>query len=86
MLKSPPDIAKFRQQRRCGLVIFGEGLEKENLNNLIYELELQAEVSLLGFVNNPYADMADSAVFVLSSVWQGFGNVILKALASSERN
>ncbi|MBV6624299.1 MAG: glycosyltransferase [Rivularia sp. (in: Bacteria)] len=58
------------------MVILGEGLEKKNFNNLIYELQLRAEVSLLGFVDNPYAYMAHSTVFVLSSAWQGFSNVI----------
>ncbi|MGB3754909.1 MAG: glycosyltransferase [Rivularia sp. (in: cyanobacteria)] len=72
---------KVRQLRRCRLVILGEGPEKENLNNLIYELDLQTDVSLLGFVDNPYAYMAHSAVFVLSSAWEGFGNVIAEALA-----
>ncbi|MGB3636851.1 MAG: glycosyltransferase [Rivularia sp. (in: cyanobacteria)] len=72
---------RVRQIRRCRLVILGEGPEKVNLNHLIYELDLQTDVSLLGFVDNPYAYMAHSAVFVLSSAWEGFGNVIAEALA-----
>ncbi|MBE9216597.1 glycosyltransferase [Plectonema cf. radiosum LEGE 06105] len=74
-------FTQVRQQFRCRLVILGEGPEKDNLNNLINQLELQADVAMLGFVDNPYAYMANSAVFVLSSAWEGFGNVIAEALA-----
>ena len=72
---------KVRQLRRCRLVILGEGPEKDNLSNLVNQLGLQADVAMLGFVDNPYAYMANSAVFVLSSAWEGFGNVIAEALA-----
>ncbi len=74
-------FARIRRTRQCRLVILGEGPEKSNLNNLIHELDLQADVAMLGFVDNPYAYMANSAVFVLSSAWEGFGNVIAEALA-----
>jgi glycosyltransferase involved in cell wall biosynthesis len=72
---------RVRQLRRCRLVILGEGPEKDNLNNLVNELELQTDVAMFGFVDNPYAYMAHSAAFVLSSAWEGFGNVIAEALA-----
>jgi glycosyltransferase involved in cell wall biosynthesis len=72
---------RVRQLRRCRLVILGEGPEKDNLSNLINELGLQADVAMLGFVDNPYAYMKSSAAFVLSSAWEGFGNVIAEALA-----
>ncbi|MEZ5582608.1 MAG: glycosyltransferase [Candidatus Competibacteraceae bacterium] len=34
-----------------------------------------------GFVENPLAYMARDSVFVLSSRWEGFGNVLVEALA-----
>ncbi|MEO1764120.1 MAG: glycosyltransferase [Cyanobacteria bacterium J06629_18] len=74
-------FVRIRQVRQCRLVILGEGPEKENLNNLINELGIQKDVRMLGFVDNPYAYMANSRVFVLSSAWEGFGNVIAEALA-----
>ena len=74
-------FVRVRQVRRCRLVILGEGPEKDNLNNLINELGIQKDVRMLGFVDNPYAYMANSRVFVLSSAWEGFGNVIAEALA-----
>ena len=74
-------FVRVRQIRPCRLVILGEGPEKDNLNNLINELGIQKDVRMLGFVDNPYAYMANSRVFVLSSAWEGFGNVIAEALA-----
>ncbi|MEM7712559.1 MAG: glycosyltransferase [Cyanobacteria bacterium P01_A01_bin.68] len=74
-------FVRVRQVRRCRLVILGEGPEKDNLNNLINELGIQKDVRMLGFVDNPYAYMMSSKVFVLSSAWEGFGNVIAEALA-----
>ena len=34
-----------------------------------------------GFVTNPYRYMARCSVFVLSSAWEGFANVVAEALA-----
>ncbi|MEO0685937.1 MAG: glycosyltransferase, partial [Cyanobacteria bacterium J06649_11] len=67
-------FVRVRQVYRCRLVILGEGPEKDNLDNLVNELGIQEDVAMLGFVDNPYAYMANSAVFVLSSAWEGFGN------------
>ena len=55
---------------------------KKKLLSLVNELELSEDVAILGFVENPYAYMAKSAIFVLSSAWEGFGNVVAEALAA----
>ena len=74
-------FARVRQVRPSRLVILGEGPEKDNLKKLIRELGLQEDVDMLGFVHNPHAYVASSTVFVLSSAWEGFGNVVAEALA-----
>ena len=74
-------FVRVRQIRPCRFVILGEGPEKDNLNNLINELGIQKDVRMLGFVDNPYAYMVSSRVFVLSSAWEGFGKVVAEALA-----
>jgi glycosyltransferase involved in cell wall biosynthesis len=38
-------------------------------------------VALPGFVKNPYKYMKRAAVFVLSSRWEGFGMVLVEAMA-----
>ena len=76
-----------RQRHPARLMILGEAdprepLVRPQLEALIQELGLQDDVALPGFVENPYAYMAQSAVFVLSSIYEGFGNVVAEALAA----
>lgn len=50
------------------------------LEALIEELGLEQDVSLPGFVTNPYAYMARASLFVLSSRWEGLPTVLIEAL------
>ena len=74
-------FAKVRQQRPCRLVILGQGEELPTLKKMIQELGLEDVVDLPGFVSNPYAYMARSAVFALSSIFEGLPSVLIEALA-----
>jgi glycosyltransferase involved in cell wall biosynthesis len=74
-------FALVRQQRPARLMILGEGPLRPELTALIESLGLGDEVDLVGFQDNPYAYLARSAVFAFSSAWEGFGNVIVEALA-----
>ncbi len=74
-------FARVRAQRKTRLVILGEGNQHTELESLAQQLGVHADVALPGFVANPCAFMARAAVFVLSSAWEGFGNVIVEALA-----
>lgn len=75
-------FAQVRQRSLARLMILGEGEQRPQLEALINELGLSADVALPGFVENPYAYMANSAVFALSSIFEGFGNVVAEALAA----
>lgn len=70
----------LRKNRECRLIIAGSGPQKKNLEKLIDHLEMTDIVDLPGFVENPYAMMQQADVFVLSSKWEGFGNVLIEAL------
>jgi len=63
------------------LVILGEGEERPRLETLVRELGLEKDVALPGFVENPFPYMRMSSVFVLSSAWEGFVNVLVEAMA-----
>jgi glycosyltransferase involved in cell wall biosynthesis len=63
------------------LVILGEGEERTSLEAMVRDLGIEDVVDLPGFVKNPYAYMSKAAVFVLSSAWEGFGNVLVEAMA-----
>ncbi len=64
------------------LIILGEGEERIALEQKIAALDLDDYVSMPGFVNNPYNYLYNASVFVLSSVWEGFGNVLVEAMAT----
>ncbi|AFY96795.1 glycosyltransferase [Chamaesiphon minutus] len=74
-------FAKVRQVRPTRLVILGWGPDRPELEALIQAMGLQDDVDLPGHVQNPYAYMARSAVFVLSSAWEGLGVVLIEAMA-----
>lgn len=63
------------------LVIYGEGENRAALENQIEEAKLQGRISLPGWSNSLSARMAEAEFFVLSSEYEGFGNVVAEALA-----
>ncbi len=71
-----------RRKMPARLMILGEGEERLSLESLIKELNLEFDVSLIGFVDNPYKYMSKASLLVLSSVWEGFGNVLVEAMAA----
>lgn len=75
-------FATVQQQFPVRLMILGEGPERSSIESLIQELGLKESIALPGFVANPYSYMARSAVCVLSSAWEGFGNVLVEAMAA----
>ncbi|WP_201628761.1 glycosyltransferase [Psychrobacter maritimus] len=72
---------KVREKKDYNLIILGEGQQRPDLEQLIESLDLNDNVKLLGFVDNPYAWMSHANLFVLSSIDEGFGNVIVEAMA-----
>ncbi len=74
-------FAKVRQVQSARLVILGWGPDRPKLEALIKSLGLEADVDLPGYVDNPYAYMARASVFILSSAWEGLGNVLIEAMA-----
>jgi N-acetylgalactosamine-N,N'-diacetylbacillosaminyl-diphospho-undecaprenol 4-alpha-N-acetylgalactosaminyltransferase len=74
-------FAKSNLKNKIKLIILGEGKERNNLEKLINGLDLKSQVLLYGKVDNPFIYMKHATFFVLSSRFEGFGNVIIEALA-----
>jgi len=70
-----------RQKKSAKLVILGEGPRRSQLEALCSELALTDDVSLFGFVDNPYAEMKHADLFVLSSDWEGSPTVLTECLS-----
>ena len=78
-------FAGVRRQRPVRLIILGEGEDRGALEALVAELGLADDVALPGFRENPLAYLAASALFVLSSAWEGLPTVLIEALAAGTR-
>lgn len=73
---------KIHQKRPdARLIILGEGKQRPKLESLVSRLDLDESVNLPGFVDNPTPYMAGSDVFVLCSRREGFGLVLVEAMA-----
>ena len=65
-----------------GLVILGDGEYRESYEQLIQLLGIDKnKVVLPGFVQNPYPIIANSDCLVFTSLYEGFGNVLIEAMA-----
>ncbi|MEP6689169.1 MAG: glycosyltransferase [Gemmatimonadales bacterium] len=78
-------FAEVRRQQPARLMILGEGEERPRLEALADELGVGADVGLPGFRDDAMACMARSALFVLSSAWEGLPTVLIEAMAAGIR-
>ena len=74
-------FARLRAERPCRLIIIGEGPLESVLRAEAAALGVAAEVDFPGFQANPFPFMKRADLFVMSSAWEGSGNVLVEALA-----
>lgn len=74
-------FALLVRARPARLVLLGEGPERPALERLIAALGLGASVRLAGFTANPYPMLKRARLLALASDFEGFGNVLVEAMA-----
>ena len=74
-------LAALRQDVPARLCILGQGELEQPLRQLIAARGLSNAVSLAGFQSNPWKYIARADVFLLTSRYEGFGNVLVEAMA-----
>ncbi|WP_094178782.1 glycosyltransferase [Flavobacterium psychrophilum] len=63
------------------LYFWGEGNDKENLENLIQKLNLGNRVFLCGFTPNPIEELKKSDLFIFPSKYEGFPLALAEAMS-----
>ena len=74
-------FAAVRRRLKCRLIVLGDGPLRACLEQCARDLGIATDVSMPGFVVNPFAFMRYANVFVLSSAWEGLPNVLVQAMA-----
>jgi glycosyltransferase involved in cell wall biosynthesis len=72
---------RVRQEVDAALVLVGAGELEGDLRRLAEELGIAPWVRFLGWQPNPFRFMRRADLFVLSSDYEGFGNVLVEAMA-----
>jgi glycosyltransferase involved in cell wall biosynthesis len=75
-------LAILRRDVEARLILLGEGELKKNLLEQAAELGLESAIDIVGFQANPYGWMAASDVLALPSRSEGFGIVLVEAMAA----
>lgn len=70
-------------KKNCKLMIIGEGEEKNNLKEIIQKKNLSSNIFLIGFKKNIFKYLRHSNLFILSSLWEDPGWVLVEAAASN---
>lgn len=80
------EIAKILKKNNLNFKIYiaGTGEMENELKNMIQTEKLQENIILLGFVENMEAFMASIDIFLLTSIWEGFGFVLVEAMKKSK--
>jgi len=73
-------FARVHATRPVRLLILGEGKQRRLLQDLAVQFNVEADVDMPGFVDNPFQYMARAAMLVQSSEYEGLPGVLIQAL------
>ncbi len=74
---------KIKEHSNIKLVIIGTGEEKNKINSYIKANNLERNIILLGFQKNVYKFLKNCKAFILSSLWEDPGFVLIEAMANN---
>ena len=69
----------FNNNNNYDLYIIGDGEQKKELQNLIYKKKLDNRIYLIDYTPNVYSYMKNAAIYILPSLWEDPGFVIIEA-------
>lgn len=70
-----------QESNDIGLVILGEGECRIKLEELVCKFEMQKNILMPGFIDNPELVLSRADCFVSSSLYEGMSNAMLEALS-----
>ena len=71
----------LKEEPKAKLYILGEGELQDYLYKMVDELEMRESVVFCGFLKNPFSLISKVKLFVFPSLWEGFGNALVEAMA-----
>lgn len=74
-------FSKAKEHCDADLIVIGEGSQREKLLAQIQQLKLEKRVFLLPSMPNPFPYFYESVAFILSSRYEGWGIVMVEAMA-----
>jgi len=80
------EIARKLKEKGIDFTLFiaGTGELEDELSHLIHQHNLQKDVILLGFVKDMDCFMKSIDIFLLTSIWEGFGYVLVESMIKSK--
>lgn len=79
LLKAFCEVVEKHPESR--LILCGEGAYSPMLQQMTQQLGIPDKVTFAGFQKNPFAIAAKCDVFVFTSLYEGFGNVMIESMA-----
>lgn len=73
--------AYAKSSKKLPLLLLGQGELEQEIRKLCTQLGIENRVHFLGFEKNPYPLIKHAQALILSSHYEGFGRVIVEALA-----
>lgn len=75
------ELIKDNRYHNIRLIILGKGQLEDKLKDIVKSYKIEDKVKFLGFVKNPHYYINKSELFVFSSLFEGFSNSLVEAIA-----